>query len=147
MFTDPSDRVRTALKLDSRVHESNVLAAGSVRNELKRVILFQSSLRIELDLRANLAGGRGVDCICAPKRVEADICELLSKDRRDGGDEILGDFSVAFSTPEMGADDEEEQDCDVAFEFEVRERGALPDSIPRAIKVWKRGSRGRDGGS
>jgi hypothetical protein len=138
LFADPGDRVRTALEFNSSMHECDILATRSVGNKFKRVVLFQGSFRFKL--------GSGVNRICAPEGVKADICEFFGEDWGDGGDEFLCNPAVTFGAPEMSADNAEEKDRDIAFEFEIRERGTLPDSIPGTIEVRGRGSRGRDRG-
>lgn len=111
------------------------MAARSVRNELKRVVFLQRCLRVEIC-------GSGVGCVCATLGVKADICEFLGQDWGNGGDEFPSNSTVASRAPNMRADDEKEENCDVAFEFEVRGGGAFPNGVPGAIEVGRGGSRG-----
>lgn len=95
------------------MHKRNVLTTGSVRNELERVVLFQRFLWAEV--RGSCAG-----CVCATLGIKADICEFLSQNRSDGSDEFPGDCAIASRTPDMRANDETEEDSNVALELEVR---------------------------
>lgn len=79
--------------------------------------------------------------------VKADIRKFLGQDRSDGGDEFPGNSTVAFRAPNMRANDEEKEDCDVTLEFEVRGGCALPYGVPGAIEVERGGGGGGgDGG-